>query len=325
MELCGRCIKMNILILSCGTRNKLVSFFRESKEYERVIVTDCSEQAPALYVADKYYIVPRMNQDGYFDTLLQICKDEDIDVMLPLQEEELLLIAKNREIFEKVGVTPIVSEYEKVVLCKDKYALNSWLNEKGIPAIPTMLAKDYLENNEEVKDIFVKPRCGAGSINTFAVHSRRLLEALMEEAEEELIVQPKITGKEFGVDVYVDMISGEIITGFCKEKLRMRAGETEKSVSVINKEVEELATHAVSALGLRGPLDVDVMEQDGKYYVLEINPRFGGGYPHAYACGISFPDYIAKNGKGMENAVRRNDYPENILVMKYSEILVKED
>lgn len=314
---------MNILILSCGTRNKLVQFFKDSADYENVVVTDCSEQAPALYVADKYYIVPRMNQDGYLDCLIDICKKEKIDLVLPLQEDELLLIAKNKECFLDAGVTPVISDYEKVLLCKDKYALNCWLIERGISAVPTSLAKDFLEQNHEVEEIFVKPRFGAGSINTFAIHSRRLLEALVEDTEEELIVQPGIKGKEFGVDVYVDMLSREVITCFCKQKLRMRAGETEKSLSVINPQVEKLVMDAVSALGLFGPLDVDVMEQDGKYYILEINPRFGGGYPHAYLCGVSFPEYIARNGKGEKNAVKRNEYPENTLAMKYSEIVVK--
>lgn len=314
---------MNILILSCGTRNKLVSFFKECSEYDKVVVTDCSELAPALYEADRYYIVPRMNQEGYFETLLEICDKEEIGVMLPLQEEELLLIAKNRDRFRDVGVLPIVSEYEKVLMCKDKYALNGWLNEQGILAVPTIRAKDFVAQKKDVEEVYVKPRFGAGSMNTFAVHSSRLLEALVEDIEEELIVQPSIKGKEYGVDIYVDMVSREVVAVFCKEKLRMRAGETEKSLSVIHPEVEKVVTDAVLALGLCGPLDVDVMEQDGKYYILEINPRFGGGYPHAYACGVSFPEYISRNGKGEANFVKTDAYPENVLVMKYSEIVVK--
>ncbi len=314
---------MNILILSCGTRNKLVSYFKENKFFEKVVVTDCSEQAPALYVADQYYIVPRMTEDGYLDCLLDICKKEDIKIVLPLQEEELLLIAQNKNLFEVQGVMPIVSDYEKVLLCKDKFLLNKWLEEHAINAVPTEFAAEYLKEAEGDKDIYVKPRFGAGSINTMPIHSKRLLEALVEETSEELIVQPSISGKEFGVDVYVDIISGEMIACFCKEKLRMRAGETEKSLSVKNKQVKELVAKAVNTLGLVGPLDVDVMEWNGEYYVLEINPRFGGGYPHAYACGVSFPDFIACNGMGERNASCIDAYAENTLAMKYSEIVVK--
>lgn len=314
---------MNILILSCGTRYKLVEFFKECEVVNKVVVTDCSEQAPALYAADKYYVVPRMNQEGYFECLMDICKKEKINSVLPLQEEEILLTAKNKELYEEIGVLPIVSEYEKVLLCKDKYGLNHKLEEAGIPSVKTYLASTFLKENKSIEEVFVKPRFGAGSINTFQVHSRRLLEALVEESEEELIVQPSIKGKEFGVDVYVDMLSKQVVCCFCKEKLRMRAGETEKSLSVINVQIEELVTKAVKTMGLCGPLDVDVMEEDGQYYILEINPRFGGGYPHAYMCGISFPKYLAKNSVGECNPINEKKYRQDILAMKYSEIIVK--
>lgn len=314
---------MNILILSCGTRNKLVEFFRGNRNFDRVIVTDCSEQAPALYAADKYYIVPRMEQEGYLDCILDICRKESIELVLPLQEEELLLTAKNKAYFQSAGVFPIVSDYEKVVLCKDKYALNNRLMEQGIPAVPSVSARDFLAQNTEMGEMFVKPRYGAGSVNTSAVRSRKLLEALVGDTAEELIVQPRLKGKEFGADVYVDFNSHEVITVFCKQKLRMRAGETEKSLSVLEPAVEKLAADAVMALGLCGPLDVDILEQDGNYYILEINPRFGGGYPHAYLCGVSFPEYLARNGRGETNTVNRNNYPANTLAMKYSEIILK--
>ncbi|MBQ8041134.1 MAG: ATP-grasp domain-containing protein [Lachnospiraceae bacterium] len=274
-------------------------------------------------MADQYYIVPRMDSDGYLDCLLEICKKEEISLILPLQEDELLLISKNKDLFKKAGVLPVISDYEKIVLCKDKYSLNHYLTEQGISAVPTFLAKEYLESNTIENKVFVKPRYGAGSIDTFAVHSQKLLEALVEDTQEELIVQPYITGKEYGVDVYVDMLSQEVVSCFCKQKLRMRAGETEKSISIRIPEVEKLVTDAVCSIGLCGPIDVDVMEQDGKYYILEINPRFGGGYPHAYKCGVSFPDFISENGAGMPNAVTKNKYSENILAMKYSEIIVE--
>lgn len=315
---------MNVLILSCGTRNKLVQFFKKCNRFDKVVVTDCSNQAPALYEADNYYIVPRMDTEGYLDCLLDICQKEQIALVIPLQEEELLLIAKNKKLFENKGVCVAVSDYEKVLLCKNKYELNTALNGKGVPAVETIPVSEYLEQMQSGEEVYVKPVCGAGSINTFPVRSKRLLKELMRASEEKLVIQPRMKGKEYGVDVYADLVSGEIITCFCKEKLRMRAGETEKSISVILPEVEKLAADAVTLLGLRGPLDVDIMEHDGQYYILEINPRFGGGYPHAYACGVSFPEYLAVNADGRVNAVCRNQYPENILAMKYSELIVKE-
>ena len=314
---------MNILILSCGTRNKLVRYFKECKKFDKVIVTDCSEQAPAIYEADKFYIVPRMTEPGYIDCLREICTAEDINVLLPLQEDELLLIAQNQNCFRDMGIVPLVSDYDKVSLCKDKYMLNLQLREQGINAVSTFLAEEYLDTAKNQMDVFVKPRFGAGSINTMRVRTKKMLEALILESETELIVQPRIQGKEYCVDVYVDTEAGEVVAYFCKEKLRMRAGETEKSISVKNDKIKELVIKAVSYLQLRGPLDVDVMEQNGEFYVLEINPRFGGGYPHAYECGISFPNCIACNALKERNLVCADEYPEEIIAMKFSDIIIR--
>lgn len=314
---------MNILILSCGTRNKLVQYFKECNEFDKVIVTDCSEQAPAIYEADRFYIVPKMKEPGYLDCLKEICEKEDINVLLPLQEDELLLIAQNKESFSTIGVLPLVSDFDKVSLCKDKYMLNMSLKEQGINAVSTVQAEDYLTTAETGVDVFVKPRFGAGSINTMGVRTKKLLEAMLEEATTELVVQPRIKGKEYGVDVYVDTESGEVVALFCKEKLRMRAGETEKSKSVKNDEIKDLVIKAVSFLQLRGPLDVDVMEQDGVFSILEINPRFGGGYPHAYECGVSFPKCIARNARKEKNPVCLDAYQEDTIAMKFSDIIVR--
>ena len=104
---------MNILILSCGTRVKLVQYFLQRENgFEKVVVTDCSNYAPALYVADKYYIVPKMTEPDYLKSLLEICEKEQIKVVLPLQEDELLLIAKERKQFEDLGILVAVSEYQ---------------------------------------------------------------------------------------------------------------------------------------------------------------------------------------------------------------------
>lgn len=314
---------MRILILSCGTRYKLIEYFKDRNNgFNKVVATDCSEYAPALYIADSFYVVPRMNEPTYLDKLYQICQNEHIDVILPLQEEELLLIAKERAKFEQIGILVAISGYEQLKLCKDKYELSSYLNDREIPAIKTFLAEDILKEENWTREVFVKPRYGAGSVGAIKVGSRQFLEALVKENDsEQLVVQPYIEGKEYGVDVYVDYISGEIVTVFCKEKLRMRAGETEKSRSVKILQIEKLVSEAVLKLGLKGALDMDIFECQGKYYILEINPRFGGGYPHAYECGINFPKMLAVNAKKEKNCCGEWDYEENVIALKFSDII----
>ena len=116
--------------------------------------------------------------------------------------------------------------------------------------------------------------------------------------------------EEYGVDVYVDMLSHEPTAIFTKKKLRMRAGETEKSVSVKDEKLFALIKETVAAFAFAGPIDMDVFCVDGKFYISEINPRFGGGYPHAYECSVNFPEYIANNIAGKENPVTIGAYKE---------------
>ena len=314
---------MNVLILSCGTRCKLVSYFKSESGWERVVCTDCSEEAPALYFADAWYLVPRFRENGYWDAIWDICEKEQIDLVVPLQEEELLLVSKNKAEFEKRGIFVAVSDYEKVSLCKDKYAVNNWLIQNDVPAIPTFLATEFVKTFDGKEPVFVKPRYGAGSVDSICVRSKSFLEALLNEWEEEMVVQPLVIGSEYGVDVYVDAISGKVVSCFCKKKLRMRAGETEKSISVHNQDLESLIIKTVISLGLIGPVDVDAFEWNGKFYVLEVNPRFGGGYPHAWNCGVSFPKYLLENARGNSANDCPADYAEGIMALKYSEVFVK--
>ena len=317
---------MNILILSVGTRCKLVHYFKNNTSgFDNVIATDCSQYAPAIYMADKYYIVPKMKEPNYFDSIMDICIKEKIDVVLPLQEDELLLMSKNIYKFKQKGIILVVSDYETICLCRDKYEMYNFLKEKGIPTVETVLAENARVIMHFGKEVIIKPRKGAGSVGYMRTHSLELISALVKENCDDLIVQPYMNGREYGVDVYIDIISGDIISIFCKEKIRMRAGETEKSVSVINDRIESIVEKIVSVVKFRGPIDIDIIEYEGRFYVLEINPRFGGGYPHAYECGIDFMKMISTNTKGKINNIEKSGYKEGVLALKYSEVEILYD
>ena len=136
------------------------------------------------------------------------------------------------------------------------------------------------------------------------------------------ILQEKITGKEYGIDCYIDTISNNIIDIFIKNKINMRAGETDKAVSIHNVDITNLVKKLLTESGMIGPVDIDVLEQDGKYYILEVNPRFGGGYPLAYECGCNFPRYVLNNIKGKINNPRILPYENGVVMMKHDRILV---
>lgn len=320
---------MNILILSAGTRNKIVQYFKKELNGKgNVVATDCSNLAPAIYEADKFYIVPRIDADNYIDIILDICQKEKIDILISLIDPELSLIAKNIEKFKAIGVNPVISDYDKVEMCFNKYEMYKFLINNNFKT-----AKSYINKEEFYKDledgkitfpVFVKPVTGSASININKITSKEELEVLWKMSDP-LIIQEFMNGQEYGIDTYIDMISKETVLIFLKKKLKMRAGETDKALSVKNEKLFKLIKEFVEKAGFVGIIDIDVFEVDGEYYISEVNPRFGGGYPFAYETGANVPKMIINNISGKINTSEIGKYKENVAMMKYSEIKVVEE
>lgn len=321
----------NILILSAGTRNKVVQAFKSELDGTgKVVATDCSNIGPAIYDADKNYIVSRIDAPFYIDEILGICRKEEIKGVFSLIDPELSLLAKNAERFTKIGVTPIVSSYELCETSLDKYKMYEMLGKLGIPTAKCYRSIAEFESARAAGEVdypvFVKPRRGSASLNINAVNSREMLTALFHDFDD-LIIQEYMTGQEYGADVYIDMISGKCTSIFLKKKIKMRAGETDKSVSVINDQLFKQIVQFVENVGYRGMIDIDLFYDkiSDTWYLSEVNPRFGGGYPHAYACGVNFPKMILNNLQGIENEVDIGDYKEGVYMMKYNELCVMQE
>lgn len=317
---------MNILILSCGTRNKIVQYFKRTiGDRGNVIATDMSPYAPALYEADRFYLVPRITEPGYLEQILEICKKENIDGVLSLIDPELSLLAKNREQFAAVGVTVIGSDYAQCERSLDKMEMYHWLREAGYRC-----AKSYTDMDAFFADVdagcigypvFVKPIRGSASISINKAYDRETVEFLFSR-DEGLMIQEFLDGQEIGADVYIDMISGEVVSIFTKKKLVMRAGETDKGMSFKDDALFDLIQRFVKESGFRGQIDIDIFLVGGDYYISEVNPRFGGGYPHAYECGVDHMKRICDNLEGRITTAAIGDYKENVVMMKYNELKV---
>ena len=319
---------MNILILSAGTRDKVVQYFKkELGDRGRIIATDCSNLAPAVYDADAFYLVPRITAPGYLDVILDICKKEQITGVFSLIDPELSMLAKERDRFLAVGTTPIISDYDLVETCFDKFRMYELLQKMQIPTGKCYVEKEAFYNAVERGEIsypvFVKPVKGSASIHINKVNSAKEIEVLFD-LYDDLMIQEFMDGQEYGADVYIDMISGKCTDIFIKKKIKMRAGETDKSVSVRDEKLFELIRKITEDCGFRGMIDIDIFEIGDTYYISEVNPRFGGGYPHAYACGVNMPKAVITNLAGQENEVRIGSYAENICMMKYNEIAIRD-
>lgn len=318
---------INILILSAGTRDKVVQYFRKAFSGKgNVIATDMSELAPALYDADKYYIVPKMTAPNYLDVILDICKKEKITGVLSLIDPELSLLAENIRKFEAIGTKVIGSSYELCEMALDKFQMYNWLTEHNYKCAKSYMDKEaFLADVEAGKisyPVFVKPARGSASIAISKVYDKETVELLFDH-DEGLMIQEFLDGQEIGADVYIDMVSKEIVSIFTKKKIKMRAGETDKAVSFKDEKLFTLIEKFVSEAGYIGQIDIDIFEINGEYYISEVNPRFGGGYPHAYESGCDHMTMIAENLVGRVNNTNIGNYDNGIYMMKYNEVCIK--
>ena len=318
---------MNILILSAGTRNKVVQYFKKTLEGTgKVIATDMSPYAPAVFEADKYYLVPRISEPGYIDIVLDICRKEKITGVLSLIDPELSLLAANEDRFREIGVQIIGSSYELCERALDKMQMYTWCVEHGYACARSYTDLEGFYADEEAGlvsfPVFVKPVRGSASLSISKVSDRETLELLFRR-NEGLMIQQFLSGQEIGADVYIDMITGKVVSIFTKKKLVMRAGETDKSVSFKDEKLFSLIQRFAEESGYRGQIDIDIFDINGDYYISEVNPRFGGGYPHAYECGCDHMTLISNNLQGKPNTACIGQYESNVYMMKYSDLLIK--
>lgn len=311
---------MNILFTCAGRRTYLLKYFKENlSEGDKVVATDMQLSAPALQVADVKLQVPAVYDPKYIDITLQICKEQKNDALLSLNDLELPLLAENKARFEAEGVKVIVSDPKVIDIAFDKYKTAQWVESLGLKSPKTFVrlddAKRALQTGELVFPLFMKPRWGSGSIgletiadmeeldtyyNLLMKKIKKTILATASMGDEYIMIQEKLTGNEFGLDVMNDL-KGNHVAVSVKQKLAMRAGETDKAVTLDLPEVREIGRKIGEALKHIGNLDVDVMQNaKGEYCVLELNPRFGGGFPFSYEAGVNLPKAIIEWIKGNE-------------------------
>lgn len=311
---------MNILFTCAGRRTYLLKYFKENlAEGDKVVATDMQLSAPALQVADVKLQVPAVYDPEYVNITLNICKEQKIDALLSLNDLELPILAENKARFEELGVKVLVSSPEVIDIAFDKYKTAQWVESLGLVAPKTYVrledAKKALAAGEIEFPLFMKPRWGSGSIglesiadmeeldiyyNLLMKKIKKTILATASVGDEYIMIQEKLTGSEFGLDIMNDL-NGNHVAVSVKQKLAMRAGETDKAVTVDLPEVREMGRKIGEALGHIGNLDVDIMQRaDGAYCVLELNPRFGGGFPFSYEAGVNMPKAIIQWVKGEE-------------------------
>lgn len=306
---------MNILLTSVGRRSYLVNYFKKALNGEgEVHVMNSSKISPAFLVADKATVSPLIYDKAYIPFLLDYCNENDIKAIISCFDIDLPILAKNKDKCSQIGTTVIVADPAFIEVCNDKWKTYQFLTENGFFAPKTFIdlseAISALQNGELQFPVMIKPRWGMGSIAVYEAETEEELKVLYEKTKRNLsttylkyesaadmdsavLIQEKINGQEYGLDI-MDDLNGVYMNTSVKMKYAMRSGETDCAITVDDPRAQEIGKKIAGLSHHPGNLDCDVFVADDKYYVLEMNARFGGGYPFSHIAGVDLPKAIVK-------------------------------
>lgn len=310
---------MNVLLTSIGRRGYLADYFRDTTPACELIIgtTDRHsrdrEFTVGLSSCDKSYLVPSVEDDGYIDAILDICNQENVDILCSMLDIDNYILSGHLDEFKKLGVLPFVSSLEVNKICLDKYLTFLFLKEHGFSTPKTFITVDNLADSDCRLPVIIKPRKGCASEGITLVETMDSLERCF--IQDFHVIQEMIVGDEYGLDIFNDL-NGRLLAYVAKKKIRMRAGETDQAVTVKDQMLDKLARRIGNTLGHFGPMDVDVLISEHGMSIIDFNPRFGGGYPLAHTVGANFPQLMVDITMGNSPAVTPGRYDENVVMLK---------
>jgi carbamoyl-phosphate synthase large subunit len=316
--------RTNILISSAGRRVALLRIFREAlqelKLDGRVLAADLSATAPAFHDADAGFQVPRCTSGEFLPALLSICEREEIRVLIPTIDTELPILAASRDAFARIGTYVHVSDPAVIALSADKLLTNAWLVEQRFPTVhqttPERIARDC---SACTFPVFVKPRLGSASVGVERVDDQEQFERVVRGVD--YVVEEVAPGVEYTVDVYVDS-QGRSRCAVPRRRLEVRAGEVSKGITARHADLENLAMRIAEALpGGRGVVTIQIFldEASGRMSVIEINPRFGGGFPLTWEAGARYPVWLLQEVLGRAIDARTDCWNEDVVMLRWDD------
>jgi carbamoyl-phosphate synthase large subunit len=334
---------MNVLITCAGRRSYEIAAFKDAVgSGGRVLACDADPNAPAIRLADEAFVVPRIEAADYVDELLTLCGQHEIGMVVPAFEPELPVLAARRADFDALGTTLLVSAPEVIATCYDKVKTAAFLADCGVRSPRTYLSLEgalaALRGGELGYPVMVKPRFGVSSIgNHFAddeeelgffvrqcrkrIATSFLASSSSADPDTAVLIQEAIDGEEYGLDIVNDL-DGRYACTFVKRKLRMRAGQTDRASTVADPRLEALGALIGRGLGHRGILDCDLFVDGEGECVIDLNPRFGGGYPFSHLAGANVPAALIAWAQGREPDPAWLRVTANVTIARYDQFLV---
>jgi carbamoyl-phosphate synthase large subunit len=318
----------NVLISSAGRRVALMNLFRSALRDLRVggavAATDITPLAAAWQAADRQWIVPRCDAPEYVPYLLDLCERERIGLIVPTIDTELPVLAASRSRFAAIGTAVLVSSPEAVRIAADKRETNRWLSSNEFPTVRQTTVAGALADPDLWRfPLIAKPWNGSASIGLRRLDGRAALDAL--SGDDAYVIETVAAGQEHTVDVMVDS-RGRAVCAVPRRRLEVRAGEVSKGVTVRNAAMQRLATRVAEALpGAFGALNIQMFaDEEGRLSIVEINARFGGGFPLSARAGANFPRWILEDALGLPSTASADTWIDGLTMLRYdAEVFVE--
>lgn len=320
---------MNILFSCVGRRSYNVKYFRKHLgPDDRIIGTSNTPFTPALKACDVGVLMPDIASVHYVPAVIKLCQEQRVDALLSFYDPDVAMLSRHLDEIRAIGVVPIVPGPEVSDICFNKYRTFLFLKENGFDTPETLvdLQQAFIELAEQriAFPLIIKPCCGFGSRNMFQARTARELEVFFHYAPG-MVIQAMMTGHEYHLDICTDL-EGNVVSVVPKRKIAMRDGETDQAETCDMPGLMDMGMRLGQTLGKRGlvgPLDVDLFITDNRYFVLDLNPRFGGGYPLSHLAGADFPGLILKMIKGDPIVSEVGGFEAGIIMLKDYEILAE--
>lgn len=310
----------NVLITSAGRRTCLVEGFKKallSGGYSgKVVCLEMDKLSAALYLSDKYYIVPPATNGNYIDIVLDICKKERIKLLVPTTDIELDVFASKTEIFLNNKTRVLVSSPETIRICNDKYQSFIFFKKLNLNTPITAICQDKDAVNAVPYPRILKKRVGGhGSINQFIARDKEEYSFYLRYFDDPLI-QQYVTGSEYTIDVLNDF-SGRTVSVVPRIRIETRAGVTDKGKTVKDPRLIEYGRLVAERLNIIGPANVQCIEHEGEFYFTEVNPRFSGGILLTLQAGADFLSLLIKMLQGHNVEPQIGSFTEGLIVLRH--------
>lgn len=313
--------RLTVLITAVSRRVTLVESFRAALETAgirgRVLATDVNPWSPGVHLADAAYEVPLSTAPDYVSTILEVCRREGVDVVVPTIDDELPVFAANRGLFDAEGIKVLVSSLETTLACNDKVATCDILRSAGVAAAATWTRETLPP--DVGPPLFIKPRFGRGSVGAFRAQNHRELDFFLDYVSEPCI-QDLLEGPEFTLDVFCDW-DGRVVSVVPRERVVIRSGVIDRGRTVKDGRLLALGEACAAAIPFVGPVNIQCRIHDGRPTVFEINPRFSGGIGLTIRAGADFPAWVVQMALGRRLPRMMGQFADNLWITSYETAL----